>query len=414
MRYVFASIALVSFVAPGSPLFAFTGSNHIRITRHACASSGAELSKQDLDYILYYNVLQDENPECWNDMFRHFCNHFSEGARYLDREWQTVSQTRDRLTALRAFGRITHTVEDFYAHTNWVELHLGEKVIPTFPFDTSHMPPKLICAWWPDDAPEVTRNGVINHEMLNKDASDSHAGKKIVSSGPNKGRSVFELAFDVARRSCEEQFRRFGRILAANKIQNTKLYIFSHSNFYRYDLFAGQMDPGYPRPIAGNWKGMTFSSVEAAVNWGNGKVYFFKRGEYIKYDVKADCADAGYPKPIAANWPGMSFPKIDAVFVYERLNCAYFFHRGQYIRFDLKADKAEAGYPKSVPDSWKGLSSDSWSSALNWENGLVDFFKGAHSVRYDLAGDKVVSTGKPIDAYRSDWPKQINAVLIWY
>ncbi len=32
--------------------------------------------------------------------------------------------------ALLGFGAVTHAIADFYAHTNWIELHLSEHVVP--------------------------------------------------------------------------------------------------------------------------------------------------------------------------------------------------------------------------------------------------------------------------------------------
>jgi hypothetical protein len=89
-----------------------------------------------------------------------------------------------------------------------------------------------------------------------------------------------------------------------------KAYLFRDTRYLQYDVITDRTDPGYPRPIAGNWPGFTETGfdvgVDTAINWGNGKIYFFLGAEYIRYDVAADRVDPGYPLPIARNWPGLA------------------------------------------------------------------------------------------------------------
>ena len=68
------------------------------------------------------------------------------------------------------------------------------------------------------------------------------------------------------------------------------------------------IDAGYPKPIAGNWKGLpacSTSGIDAALmRESNQKIYFFKGNQYARIDTTTYTMDAGYPKPIAGNWPG--------------------------------------------------------------------------------------------------------------
>lgn len=73
----------------------------------------------------------------------------------------------------------------------------------------------------------------------------------------------------------------------------------------RYDPATQRVDPGYPKPIAGNWPGLWGGRIDAGVVWPNGKAYFFRDREYMRYDIAADKVDAGYPLPIGSNWPGL-------------------------------------------------------------------------------------------------------------
>jgi hypothetical protein len=55
--------------------------------------------------------------------------------------------------------------------------------------------------------------------------------------------------------------------------------------------------PGFPASFA--------AGIDDVVVWNNGKAYFFKGSEYVRYDIAVDKADPGYPQPIAGNWRGL-------------------------------------------------------------------------------------------------------------
>lgn len=145
---------------------------------------------------------------------------------------------------------------------------------------------------------------------------------------------------------------------------NGKAYFFKGKQYLRYDVVADHVDPGYPRPIAGNWPGMWPEKIDAAICWpGNGKAYFFKGDQYLRYDIAGDKTDAGYPRPIAGNWPG--FPAdfaagVQAAAVWNN-GKAYFFKGSQYLRYDIAADKVDAGYPKPIAGNWPGF----WPGGLD-------------------------------------------------
>jgi hypothetical protein len=144
---------------------------------------------------------------------------------------------------------------------------------------------------------------------------------------------------------------------------NGKVYFFKGNQYMRYDIAADQVDPGYPKPIAGNWPGLWKSNIGAAVVWPNGKAYFFKGSQYMRYDIATDKVDVGYPKPIAGNWPG--FPAtftsgVSAAVVWNN-GKAYFFKGSQYIRYDIAADQVDPGYPKPISGNWPGL----WGTGIN-------------------------------------------------
>ena len=147
-----------------------------------------------------------------------------------------------------------------------------------------------------------------------------------------------------------------------------KIYFFRGSEYIRVDPNNGwKADPGYPKPITGNWPGFpaTFASSINAALWSGttNKIYFFKNSEYIRVDPNNGWAvEAGYPKPIAGNWPG--FPAefaagVDAALWSGTTNKIYFFKGDQYLRVDPAAGwGVEAGYPKPIAGNWPGFPDD--------------------------------------------------------
>jgi hypothetical protein len=153
-----------------------------------------------------------------------------------------------------------------------------------------------------------------------------------------------------------------GKIDAWLKWWNGKAYFFLGSQYARYDIATDRLDPGYPRPIAGNWPGMAeagfANQIDACVNWWTGKVYFFRGSQYLRYDIGSDKADAGYPRPIAGNWPGMAeagfADKVDAALNWGN-GKVYFFRENQYLRFDIWKNNVDPGYPRGIAEDWPGM-----------------------------------------------------------
>jgi hypothetical protein len=197
---------------------------------------------------------------------------------------------------------------------------------------------------------------------------------------------------------------------------NGKVYLFKGSQYMRYDLATDKVDAGWPKPIAGNWHGFPANfatGINAAVMWSNGKAYFFKGNEYVRFDVAADKVDPGYPKPIAGNWPGLWSGHVDAAIVWPN-GKAYFFRGSQYLRYDLATDSVDKDWPKAIQGNWQGFPA-SFTAGINaavmWTNGKAYFFKGAEYIRYDIAADKVdAGYPKPIAGnWTGLWPDNIDA-----
>jgi hypothetical protein len=252
---------------------------------------------------------------------------------------------------------------------------------------------------------------------------------------------------------------------AAANWGNGKIYFFRGGDYLSYDQVADQVDPGYPRPIKGNWPGWpdnwaeergglrmgdgtvvffegtsnsenaefirydistglvtegpeplqghwaasswptSWDCVDAALNYGSGKVYFFSRQEYLSYDIASGLVDQGYPKPIRDGWPGWpsNWDGVDAV-VYWGSNRAYFFYGSQYLLFDLNQNRVNPAYPKQITEGWSG-----WpyfwtgtNAATNWGFGKAYFFNGTQYLRYDIRTG-TIDSGYPL-TIMDHWP----------
>lgn len=145
----------------------------------------------------------------------------------------------------------------------------------------------------------------------------------------------------------------FRTIDAALNYGNGKIFFFSGIEYTRFDLKNFYADPGYPKLIKEGWPGLSKSGISASINWP-GKSYFFVDNLYYRYDRNIDTVDVDYPKETnMQTWPGLTFPQID-----DALNISgktYFFYKDKYIRYDIKSDKADPGFPALISKDWHAL-----------------------------------------------------------
>ena len=97
--------------------------NHIRITITALEK---RFSPDALATIIEANLGQDAiRYQFGHDHFHYDNNAFAAGDAYVEEQRRTVFNAlseEDALLAWQSFGRLTHTVQDFYAHSNYVTL----------------------------------------------------------------------------------------------------------------------------------------------------------------------------------------------------------------------------------------------------------------------------------------------------
>jgi hypothetical protein len=100
---------------------------HESITRKALS---AHFSLHALDAILVANIRQDNllTGQIGHDEYHYDNNAIAKSDRYLEEQRVltiTALQNYDQLSAWAAFGRLIHTAQDFYAHSNYVDLWLA-------------------------------------------------------------------------------------------------------------------------------------------------------------------------------------------------------------------------------------------------------------------------------------------------
>lgn len=101
---------------------------HEEMTREAIAPY---FSERALEIIIAANIKQDRlSAQIGHDEFHYDNNAIKKGDRYIIEQRGQVIATLlfpGILSAWIAFGRLLHTAQDFYAHTNYVALWLDEQ-----------------------------------------------------------------------------------------------------------------------------------------------------------------------------------------------------------------------------------------------------------------------------------------------
>lgn len=100
---------------------------HKSITRKALSE---RFSPRALEAILSANVKQDDllTGQIGHDEYHYDNNAFEQSYAFIEKQrGLTISalQKQDAPSAWTFFGRLTHTTQDFYAHTNYVDLWLA-------------------------------------------------------------------------------------------------------------------------------------------------------------------------------------------------------------------------------------------------------------------------------------------------
>lgn len=180
---------------------------HRELTKLGADQSGG-FESWYVDIMVEANLREDDD-EVTSAIHFDNCT-FAEGAKKIKNDWNRIWQQNNRLSidAAASLGRILHTVQDFYAHSNWIELHLASSPIPLWDFSMSTLPAGIVSGTWAAGQPKKCGAGAPSHEQLAKDKPTQPESKKIVKSGPNKGKTYFELVYEAALRATKSEMKR--------------------------------------------------------------------------------------------------------------------------------------------------------------------------------------------------------------
>ena len=170
------------------------------------------LDQEQLGYVVAANIAQDLLQ---TQSAVHFDNcNFAGAIDHIAAQWAVIDELGDHYadSALAAFGALLHTTQDFYAHSNWIELHEQVAPVPVWNQTLASLPAGIISGTWLLGFPKLCPSGTPSHSQLNKDSPKSKEGAKIVASGPNKGETLFDLAYATAFAATKVQYARFAKV----------------------------------------------------------------------------------------------------------------------------------------------------------------------------------------------------------
>jgi len=185
---------------------------HESITRKAL---NERFSPRALEAIIVANLQQDNlRGQIGHDEYHFDNNAFKNSYAYIEEQRaQTVSslQTADIPAAWASFGRLTHTAQDFYAHTNYIDLWLAQFDGQTPPAPTQVDPliedlihsPKLRSGklYYPIEA--LSFIPIVKRFVIPLLPKDSHAHMNLDS--PERGKR-FAYAFEAAVKRTQYEF----------------------------------------------------------------------------------------------------------------------------------------------------------------------------------------------------------------
>lgn len=180
------------------------------VDRHADLTANANpglLDDEEVGRVVLANMMQDLD-QVYSPIHFDNCT-FPEGVDRINSFWLLIEKEGQiNPTTLGAFGMLLHTVQDFYAHSNWVELNADRSPVPVWNLEIASLPREIVTGTWFLGHPKKCHSGAPSHDQLNKDSPKSKEGRKAIESGPNAGQTLFALAYDAALWATRIQYER--------------------------------------------------------------------------------------------------------------------------------------------------------------------------------------------------------------
>jgi len=190
---------------------------HAQITRQALAET---VGPRALEGIVAANLGQDAlSGQLGHDEFHFDNNAFERSRAYLAQQRGLIRpalESGDGPSSWRAFGRLTHAAQDFYAHSNYVDLWLScqAKGMAPSPGEIDPLDPDLL------DSPAL-RSGKLYYPLealsfvpgvkklvIPLLPRDSHAWMNLDSSASGP---LFEYAYQAALKRTRQEFEKAAR-----------------------------------------------------------------------------------------------------------------------------------------------------------------------------------------------------------
>lgn len=194
------------------------GSVHAEITRDAL---NGVLSPDNLKAVIDANdSLDAPNGDGASEKRRHFdVTAMTAAVQYINREKNKAltfaseadTEPESRADALRHFGLMLHTVQDFYLRSNYLEMQLEKPESVADPYniglvDWTKVPESLLSA---SGNKLTAANKADPVDPLNKDAATTPGGSKMVSGGITR----YAVAKDLATRETQRQWNLFETLI---------------------------------------------------------------------------------------------------------------------------------------------------------------------------------------------------------
>ncbi|ETX06513.1 MAG: hypothetical protein ETSY2_16640 [Candidatus Entotheonella gemina] len=204
----------------------------------------------------------------------------------------------------------------FFKDTEYIRLSIDERRfdVDIFQNITDESLDRLELDGIPDDILKKLKE-IDNHEFMEKENFLELLKERLGVEKAHQHESLILQHAKMAELTIDEGYPKqisdgwpgvpFERIDAALNIGgHTGIYLFSGQHYVRFNIAQNRVDDGYQEPqrINERWAGVSFERIDAAIAWEDGKVYFFREDEYIRYDMTLYRADPGYPKPLIGEY----------------------------------------------------------------------------------------------------------------